>query len=368
MPPSGGSSGSTMQTSNNTNTSGPNPFIAGKLESLIGGKGGAWEWIGNNFDAPAYFPNGTVAPRTAADLSAENSAWGWGNTSLNGLDTAFNPAISSLTDTLSGKYLDPNLNTAFQDYLSASFRPQAEQFRDILAPSIDAKFAGAGRSASPAHFDTTMRGVQDLERAQADAAAKAGLGLYQGERGLMSSAASALPGVLNAKTGQAQSWLGVLDSVGKGSTAEQQRRLDAENAKYSYDTTGQLDWYNRLAQSLISMYPGGQTSGSGTSYGTGSPGGGGVGSILGPGLGIAGLGLQAASLFSDERLKEDIKPVGELNDGQTVYSYRYKGEPATHIGLLAQEVEQVHPEAVSTHPSGFKMVDYKKAVPSGGLL
>lgn len=51
-------------------------------------------------------------------------------------------------------------------------------------------------------------------------------------------------------------------------------------------------------------------------------------------------------MLSDERAKEDIKPVGELYDGQQVYSYKYKGDDTTQIGLMAQEVEDVVPEAV----------------------
>lgn len=83
---------------------------------------------------------------------------------------------------------------------------------------------------------------------------------------------------------------------------------------------------------------------------------------------------QPGGLFSDERLKEDIKEVGKLKDGQKVYSFRYKGEPTTHIGLLAQEVEKHHPEAVGLS-GGFKTVEYgaatqdaaRKKRASGGL-
>jgi hypothetical protein len=82
----------------------------------------------------------------------------------------------------------------------------------------------------------------------------------------------------------------------------------------------------------------------------------------------------APFVLSDDRAKENIEPVGKLNDGQTVYKYNYKGEPKTQIGLIAQEVEKSHPEAVRD-VSGFKMVNYdtatKDAVPhkadGGGL-
>lgn len=76
----------------------------------------------------------------------------------------------------------------------------------------------------------------------------------------------------------------------------------------------------------------------------------------------------AASTFSDERLKEDIEQVGELFDGQPVYRYSYAVDPdRTHIGLLAQEVEEVAPDAVSEH-YGFKAVDYRKATDFAAAL
>lgn len=67
-----------------------------------------------------------------------------------------------------------------------------------------------------------------------------------------------------------------------------------------------------------------------------------------------------SSIFSDERLKEDIEPVGELYDGTNVYRYRYKGDDTPRIGVMAQEVEKTRPDAV-VEVGGFKAVDYGKA-------
>lgn len=71
------------------------------------------------------------------------------------------------------------------------------------------------------------------------------------------------------------------------------------------------------------------------------------------------LATQALAM-SDINAKDDIEPVGELYDGQQVYRYRYKGEDPYHIGLLAQEVEQIDPGAIGDL-GGFKGVDYKRA-------
>lgn len=84
----------------------------------------------------------------------------------------------------------------------------------------------------------------------------------------------------------------------------------------------------------------------------------GVGAALG---GLAGLAGAVAPMLSDERVKENIKPVGKTKDGQTIYVYNFKGENKPQMGLLAQEVEKKHPEAVATNNAGLKMVDYREA-------
>jgi hypothetical protein len=69
---------------------------------------------------------------------------------------------------------------------------------------------------------------------------------------------------------------------------------------------------------------------------------------------------QPSSFFSDKRLKENIKKIGETNDGQPIYKYNYKGDHRTQIGLLAQDVEKQHPDAVG-QSHGYKTVDYDRA-------
>lgn len=74
-------------------------------------------------------------------------------------------------------------------------------------------------------------------------------------------------------------------------------------------------------------------------------------------------GLTAiGSIFpSDERLKENIEPIGKTFDGQNIYKYNFKDEPGRkRIGLMAQEVEEKHPDAVKSL-GGIKMVDYDEA-------
>jgi hypothetical protein len=79
--------------------------------------------------------------------------------------------------------------------------------------------------------------------------------------------------------------------------------------------------------------------------------------------GLMGLGGAGIMAFSDIRAKENIELVGNVN-GFNVYEFDYKPEfkdIAGHgrfIGVMAQEIEAVRPDAVFTRPDGYKLVNY----------
>ncbi len=64
--------------------------------------------------------------------------------------------------------------------------------------------------------------------------------------------------------------------------------------------------------------------------------------------------------FSDIRLKEDIRRIGTNRLGLGVYQYRYRGLEGVWEGVMAQEVEVMHPGAVRTLAMGYKAVDYAR--------
>lgn len=66
-----------------------------------------------------------------------------------------------------------------------------------------------------------------------------------------------------------------------------------------------------------------------------------------------------ASMFmaSDRRLKTDIQRIGTTDGGLPMYTYRYKGEDAMQMGVMAQDVEKVNPDAVREF-GGYKAVNY----------
>jgi len=65
---------------------------------------------------------------------------------------------------------------------------------------------------------------------------------------------------------------------------------------------------------------------------------------------------------SDISLKTNIEYEGTKNNLQ-LYSFEYinnKYGKGRYIGVMAQDIEKTHPEAVSISPEGYKMVDYSK--------
>lgn len=76
--------------------------------------------------------------------------------------------------------------------------------------------------------------------------------------------------------------------------------------------------------------------------------------------GLASLGGAGIIRYSDARLKEDIRLIGQTPGGVNLYSWKWKDGSGEDSGVIAQEVVLSHPEAVSTDTSGFLMVDYSK--------
>jgi hypothetical protein len=84
---------------------------------------------------------------------------------------------------------------------------------------------------------------------------------------------------------------------------------------------------------------------------------GGVGKLAGS--------LGSAWIMSDPRIKEDTEVIGALGD-LPLHVYRYKGDPSgdRYIGFMADEVEKIDPSAIHVMPSGYKAVDYGRAMAS----
>ena len=74
---------------------------------------------------------------------------------------------------------------------------------------------------------------------------------------------------------------------------------------------------------------------------------------------IAGAALPF--LLSDERVKKDVTKIGETPDGINIVAFRYlwdRDDMEAHIGVIAQDVAKIRPDAVVTGDDGFMYVNY----------
>lgn len=82
--------------------------------------------------------------------------------------------------------------------------------------------------------------------------------------------------------------------------------------------------------------------------------GGGIGGLLGGVLGAVG------SLFSDDRLKTGLELIFRREDGIGFYRYSVIGAPGEFEGVLASEVEELMPDAITYDAAGYRQVDYDR--------
>jgi hypothetical protein len=80
--------------------------------------------------------------------------------------------------------------------------------------------------------------------------------------------------------------------------------------------------------------------------------------VVAAALASGGGSAPAAAGGSDIRLKEDITRVGTTHLGLPLYQFRYRGMAQVWEGVMAQDVEIMHPNAIKPLAYGYKAVDY----------
>lgn len=330
-----------------------------------------------------------------------------GSAALTGLSNsnigANNAGTATLQSFANGGQINPFINQVSQSILSQAI------------PAAQAGFINGGGLSSPEAAYATSQGAtaalaptlanifQQEQTNQLGAAQNLGAQALQGGS-LMASAAGTLGGLQNtaaanaageyqndiAKQIQALSLVPQTTSnyfapaQQQYSAGAQQQQLDQASIN---DAIQRFNYSQTLPYQQLNEYLG-QIGGSYGSQGSttspfftnstanalgGALGGAQLGSaVLGSnGLGLLSNGVAAGggaglgallSIFSDRRVKTDIRRVGILENGLPIYAFRYKGDLTPRIGLLADEVEKVHPEAVTIDFLGIKSVDYALAV------
>jgi hypothetical protein len=255
-----------------------------------------------------------------------------------GGDVGKNPWLSGMYDQAAGRVTD--------------------NFNKSVIPGMDTQFAQSGRLGSGSY--AKLRGDAEKQLGQtlgdmgtsmygqaysSDMAAKnAMLGQYAGMG--QQDVQNRLMGSQMYDQGRANQ-LGAMGQAGN----VQNLRYDDLNRLYGAANQRANGFWGQMQQGagVMGQLQGGQATG-------GTPGVDGFQQLLQ--MGMQGAGI--AAMFSDRRLKRDVSRIGELPSGLPVYSFRYTwDDSAWHVGVMAQEAQEVIPHAVAEHESGYLMVDYR---------
>ena len=248
-------------------------------------------------------------------------------------------AAAPLTAAQIQQYQNPYIQSVVDPTLKALQQQQAVDRQNQAAQAIRAGAFGGERAGLARDV---LAGQQELAQAQAISplyaqAYQQALGAAQQQQGLgVQTAMQAGQQIAGIGTGAQQAGLqGAQAVIGAGTLGQQtQQALDTAQYQQFLQERG---YPFQLTQFLANIAEGtGALSGSTTTT------------------------TQPTSFFSDKRLKTDIKKVGKTNDGLPIYSFKYKGDNRTQLGLMAQDVEKKRPEAVGLS-GGYKTVDYDKA-------
>lgn len=105
---------------------------------------------------------------------------------------------------------------------------------------------------------------------------------------------------------------------------------------------------------------GGGFGGGGPAMRGGGFGGGGPRMGGGGGMRMGGGGRGGGGRRSDILLKNHVELLGRLSNGIGFYRFEYNGSSTAYVGVIAQEVQVVIPQAVSRGADGYLRVDYRQ--------
>lgn len=309
-----------------------------------------------------YYSGETVAPLNSAQNDALDATIGIGS----GVNPGVAAAGQNNAETLSGMYLDPASNPYLRSTYDAAADAVTRQYQTATAPQTAGAFSGAGRYGSGAYQNQVKNNELAFGTSLNNLAANIYGSNYASERDRQLAAAGQAGGINQAQ------YINPTAALGAGGVRQtQQQNVDNANmAAYNYNRDQPTNALNSYLGQIQGNYGQSGTTTQSTPIYTNPAaqaigGGLGIASLFAPGAGggsaASGIGSMLGKL-SDRRLKTDIRLIGKSFDEQNIYSYRFLGEPQTEIGLMAQEVRERVPDAVSERPDGLLEVNYAAAL------
>jgi hypothetical protein len=236
-------------------------------------------------------------------------------------------------------YLDQSNADAFGNAQQQFERDRAAQFGADTANQNAGLNAGQFNSAQAAQIAAANAGAANTA-AQADASrALSADSQNQGNSNSLFDRLMQASQQRSQIAGQAQDFtsndIANLLRTGGVQQATEQAQIDAAYSDKQLNDNAAMQRYQQLA-SLLGITP---TDKSTTSKGSQTQ-------------------ISAGFNLSDRRVKRDIVPLGSEIGGVPAYAYRYLWSDEIHVGVMADEVARLRPEALGPVLDGMATVDY----------
>jgi len=283
--------------------------------------------------APSYYSKDTLAGFDPAQTAAQHNVLGYAMgpraaAQQAGAEDRLLKGLSGQIDTASFNPMMAALGSQMKNQLEANVLPGIRQNLVEYQP-------GGGSRGDIVQANAIASANQQM----LNKAAEMTYGAQQAAQDRALSFAQTYPSIMSAPLGMASA----MGDVGAARRAMTQETINRDMARHQYESTAP----QQALQNYMAMVQG--NYGGTTTQTTPGPSGlqtiGQIASIAAPFMG------------SDIRIKENIVPEGMKWRGLQVYAYNYIGDSTPRRGVMAQEVEQVRPDAVVTI-GGVKHVNY----------
>lgn len=283
--------------------------------------------------APSYYSKDTLAGFDPAQTAAQHNVLGYAMgpraaAQQAGAEDRLLKGLSGQIDTASFNPMMAALGSQMKNQLEANVLPGIRQNLVEYQP-------GGGSRGDIVQGNAIASANQQM----LNKAAEMTYGAQQAAQDRALNFAQTYPSIMSAPLGMASA----MGDVGAARRAMTQETINRDMARHQYESTAPQN----ALQNYMAMVQG--NYGGTTTQTTPGPSGlqtiGQIASIAAPFMG------------SDIRIKENIVPEGMKWRGLQVYAYNYIGDSTPRRGVMAQEVEQVRPDAVVTI-GGVKHVNY----------
>jgi len=288
-----------------------------------------------------FFPGSTVEARSA-DTSLSFDM-------LREFTTGNNPSAAAgefLGEVMGGDFMPgAEGNPYLDDVFDVQSRRVTEAYQRTVMPTLNSRFAGAGRSGQGAHAAGQRGADRTLGRTLGDLSTEVYYGDYERRMGDRFKAAG-----MSSQVNQSNLQnIGALRALGQDQESYEARLLGDAMQRHQFAQQEPEARLDRMGQRL------GVGSGFGTQTQPAAPQG---NAGLSAGLGIMSM---IATIMSDIRVKKNIERVGETPSGIPIYTFDYKeghGPAGRYEGVMAQDLIELAPDAVAQMPNGYLGVQY----------